>query len=65
MNNLPEELAKEIQRNRELLEEYKKIPMGVFGAIMIEKDIENAINALAGGDVVEMLVAYQNIKDNE
>lgn len=65
MENLSEALTKEIQRNRELLEMYKTIPTGVFGAIMIDADIKAAVNALATGDVVQMARAYEAIKDNE
>lgn len=63
--NLAEALAKEIDRNRELLEEYKKIPTGVFGAMMIDQDIKAAVDALASGDVVKIAQAYEAIKDNE
>jgi hypothetical protein len=63
--NLPEALAMEIERNRELLEEYKKIPGGVFGAMVISMAINNAVDALASGDVVEMMKAYEAIKDTE
>jgi hypothetical protein len=63
--NLAEALAKEIERNRELLEEYKKIPTGAFGAMMINRDINNAIEALASGDVIQILLAYESIKNNE
>lgn len=65
MKNLAEALAEEIQRNRELLEEYKRIPTGVFGATMIDLDIKNAVDALASGDVVEMAQAYEAMKDNQ
>lgn len=63
--NLAEALAKEIDRNRELLEEYKKIPTGIFGAMMIDQDIKAAVDALASGDVVKIAQAYEAIKDNE
>lgn len=63
--NLAEALAKEIQRNRDLLELYKEIPTGVFGAIMIDLDIKNAVDALASGDVIEMAQAYEAMKNNE
>jgi hypothetical protein len=65
MANIAEALAKEIERNRELLEEYKKIPTGVFGAMMIDLDIKNAVEALASGDVIKILEAYEAMKDNE
>jgi hypothetical protein len=65
--SFPEALAKEIERNRELLETYKELPgnVGIFGAIWINRDINHAIEALASGDVVEMIKAYESMKDNE
>lgn len=58
-------LANEIERNRELLDVYKKIPTGGFGATMIDADIKFAINALASGDVIEIMKAYERMKNNE
>ena len=63
--NLQEALIKEVKRNQELLEEYKKIPTGAFGALMIELDLERAYHALARGDVVEMAKVYEAIKGNQ
>ena len=63
--NIAEALANEIKRNFELLEEYKKIPTGTFGATMISQDIDNAVDALASGDVIEMLKAYEVMKGNK
>lgn len=63
--NVAEALADEIERNRKLLELYKEIPTGAFGAMMIEYDIKNAVDALASGDVVKIVEAYEAIKDNE
>ena len=63
--NIAEALAKEIQRNRELLELYKEIPTGAFGAAMIDLDIKKAVDALASGDAIEMIEAYNAMKDNE
>ena len=65
MTNIADALANEIQRNRELLEEYKKIPAGAFGAALIDLDIKNAVKALASGDVLEILQAYEAMKNNE
>jgi hypothetical protein len=65
MSNLAEGLEKEIQRNRELLEEYKKIPTGQFGAAMIDADIKRAVAALSSGNVIKMLQAYEAMKNNE
>jgi len=64
MSNLAESLLNEIERNRELLEAYRAIPTGMFGAAMIDVDIKNAVNALASGDALEMLKAYEALKNN-
>ncbi|KKL55480.1 hypothetical protein LCGC14_2255020 [marine sediment metagenome] len=63
--NLPEAMAKEIQRNRELLEVYKSIPTGGFGARAIDLDIIEGVNALASGDILRILRAYASLKVNE
>ena len=65
--NISEALAKEIKRSQELLLEYRKIPNGAgfFGAWMIQASVDNAVNALASGDVIKILEAYEVIKDNE
>ena len=63
--NIAEALAKEIKRNRKLLELYKQIPTGVFGATMIDLDIKNAVEVLASGDVIEIMKAHEALKDNE
>jgi hypothetical protein len=63
--NLVEALEREIDRNRELLKAYESIPTGTFGAMMIERDIKNAVKALASGDAVEIIKAYQEMKDNQ
>ena len=63
--NMTEALLKEISRNRELLEEYRKIPTGWFGAAAIAADIKFAEAALASGDVIEVLKAYGRMENNE
>lgn len=64
--SLGEALPREISRNVELLAVYKEIgPAGAFGALMIKSDIDRATEALASGDVVEMLAAYNAMKDNK
>lgn len=65
MSSLAEDLPKEIQRNRELLDMYKEIPMGFIGASLIDIDIKQAIKALADGDVIAMLQSYEKLKGNE
>ncbi len=64
-NNLPEAMAREIQRNRELLDVYKTIPTGGFGAASIDLDIREGIAALASGDVIRILRSYEALKENE
>ena len=64
-NNLPEAMEKEIQRNRELLDVYRTIPTGGFGATMIARDIREGIAALASGDVIRILRVYEALKGNE
>lgn len=65
MSNIVESLKQEIQRNRELLDIYKSIPTGVFGVSIIESYISNAIDALGSGDPIEMIKAYNDMKDSE
>ena len=64
MPNLMEGLLKELARNRELLAEYKKIPTGAFGAMMIQADIDKAEKAIANDDVAEMAKAYTALKES-
>ena len=65
--NLVEALHQEIKRGNELVEIYKKLPNGAgyFGAWMIQASIDNALIALASGDVVKIAQAYEAMKDNE
>lgn len=62
MNSLADQLPKEQERVRELLEEYKKIPHGAFGALMLEGALQRAEQAAASGDVVRMLASYEELK---
>lgn len=60
---LGDALPKEIERCQKLLEVYASIgPAGRVGHYMIERDIAAARQAMAGGDVVAMLRAYQALK---
>jgi molybdopterin converting factor small subunit len=67
MSNVGEEILVELKRNRELVGIYKELPAGVgtFGAVMINQDIDRAEKALAEGDVVAILQAYEKLKGNE
>ena len=62
MSNLAEELPKEQQRVRELLEVYNTIPTGAFGAMMIRQALDRAEQAASSGDVVAMLRSYEELK---
>ena len=59
MPSVAEALPKEQARCRELLLQYKEIgPAGAFGALFIEQKLREADNALASGDVVRIVKAY-------
>lgn len=63
MSSLGEELPKEQARARELLGIYREIgPAGAFGALMIEQSLAAADQAVASGDVVAMISAYEDLK---
>ena len=63
---LGEEIPKEQARVRELLSVYQSIgPGGAFGALMIEQVLQKADRAVMSGSVVEMLKAYQELKQCE
>ncbi len=60
--NLVEGLHNEIVTARDRLKLYEEIPTGAFGAAFLKVDIATAERALASGDVIEMVRAYQNLK---
>jgi hypothetical protein len=67
-NNTPQQtlayaLPKEIERCQQLLVDYAQIgSAGAFASMMIRADIAAAHKAMMGGDVVEMLRAYEALK---
>ena len=66
MENLAEGLVRELNRNRELLEDYKEIgPNGAFGAKMIEIDISAGEKAQGETDVIAMCQAFNSLKNNK
>jgi hypothetical protein len=65
MDNMADAIVKELKRNRELLKVYRSIPTGIFGALAIEHDIDRAEKALANGDVIKIIQAYETLKNNE
>jgi hypothetical protein len=66
MSSIGEDFPNEQARVRELLTEYKAIgPAGAFGALMIEKALQRADQAMASGDVVAIVRSYQELKECE
>ena len=63
--NLADGLHKELMRNINLLCEYKQIPTGVFGAMVIEQNIDAALDAVLSGDTLRMMAAYEHLKESE
>lgn len=65
--NLADGLAAEIERCRELLEEYRGLPdnAGAFAAAIINASVTEAVNAQASGDVVRMMIAYERLTGHE
>ncbi len=64
--NLMEGLLEELNRNRQLKADYVEIGTpGIFGATMIQVDIDAGEKAIGAGDVVGIASAYQSLKDNE
>lgn len=64
MSNLIEGLQVEMNRVRELIAEYEALPGGVgfIGASMMKISIQNAEKAIASGDVVKELQAFEDLK---
>lgn len=49
---------------REILQTYRDLgPRGAFGAFMIEHDLQEADEAMASGNPVRILRAYQVLKE--
>lgn len=63
MGNLISELQSEINRCRELVSIYEKIPTGAFGAAAIKMDIRDAENAISEIDTVRMIRCLARLKN--
>lgn len=65
MSSLGEELPKEMARVRdELMPTYQEIgPAGGFALTLMRSALDGAAKAMAEGDIVEMMRAYQTLKD--
>lgn len=64
VETLADALPKEMARVRDvLIPAYMEIgPAGQFGLIMLRHSLDEAARAMASGDVVAMLRAYQDLK---
>ena len=63
MGNLIEGIHKEMERARELLEQYESIgPAGMFGATFIKDAIRRAEKAIEGGEAVDMVKIYSELQ---
>lgn len=61
--SLGDALPEEIARVTKLLGQYIAIgPDGTFGAIMIRASLASATRALAEGDVIAMITAFQDLQ---
>lgn len=66
MSSVGEQFPQEQKRVRELLTQYRAIgTAGAFGALMIEQVLQRADRAAMGGDPVEILRAYNELKGCE
>lgn len=67
MSTLGEDLPKEMARVRDhVLPHYVELgPVGAFGAHFIRADLAAAVQALAEGDVAEMIRVYKALKDTQ
>ena len=64
--NLIEGLQQEMNRCRDLIKVYEEIgSAGAFGKMVIENSIKSGEAAIASGDVVAMVAAYQDLKQRE
>jgi hypothetical protein len=66
MNTIDRELPKELNRVRQVLRDYQAIGHpGQFAAMMIQRELRLAEGAYVREDPVEMLRAYESLKDIE
>ena len=65
MKSLAEQYPKEQARCRELLKAYREIPTGFIGANLIEIVLQEADQAAISGDLPDMIVAFEKMKDCE
>lgn len=65
VDTLGDALPREMARVRDhVLPHFVEIgPPGMIGAALIRADLDRAAQALASGDVIEMIAAYQSLKE--
>lgn len=65
--SLGEALPAEIKRCQELVQVYRELPngAGAFGAMMIQRDIDAAVRALASGDIIAMISAHRALQESK
>lgn len=64
-DTIGEALPREMARVRDhVLPHYVELgPVGAFGAAFIRADLDIAAQALASGDILEMIAAYRALKE--
>ena len=64
--NLISGIQEELNRNRDLLQQYQQIGQsGLFATMMLKSEIKEAEDSIASGDVVRMLVAYKTLSESK
>lgn len=62
MSSIGTELPREMARVRDLLPLYDAIPMGFLAARMMRASLDQAARALAEGDIIAVIRAYEDLK---
>lgn len=64
MTSLADALPDEIERVQELIREYDALPnnAGAFGATVMRDTVRRATRILAGGDALEILRVFEELK---
>lgn len=66
MTTVGDDIQVQIKRNQKLVQQYIAIgPEAKFGVMMIQRDIDAAVKALAEGDIVAILRAYEALRNNK
>lgn len=60
---LAEALPLEMDRVRKVIAVYRTVPNGALAALLMEADLTIADQAIADGDVIAMLLAYETLKE--